>query len=242
MIPPRKDLELDALVEVLEGKRYINAHAYRQDEILMLLRVAEDFGFSVAKFEHVLEGYKVAETMAAHGAGGSSFTDWWAYKYETYDAIPYNGAILWEQGVLTAFNSDDAEMARRLNQEAAKAVKYGGVPEEEALKFVTLNPAKLLHIDHRVGSLSPGKDADFVIWDEHPLSIYAEADQTWINGACYFDRERDKLLREEIRSERARLIQKMANAGKNGGELRKPNAKEHRHYHCDTIEDEGHVH
>lgn len=167
----RHDLELDALAEILNKKRFITCHSYVQSEINMLMKVAEQFNFRVNTFTHILEGYKVADKLKKHGAGAAGFSDWWAYKFEVYEAIPYNGAILHDQGVVTAFNSDDAEMARRLNQEAAKAVKYGNVPEEEALKFVTLNPAKLLHIDNRVGSIKKGKDADLVLWNDHPLSI-----------------------------------------------------------------------
>jgi imidazolonepropionase-like amidohydrolase len=175
--------------------------------------------------------------MAKHGAGGSSFSDWWAYKYEVKDAIPYNGAVLWSQGVTTAFNSDDAEMARRLNQEAAKAVKYGNVPEAEALKFVTLNPAKLLHLDEQTGSLKAGKDADLVVWSDHPLSIYAKAEATFVDGRRLFDAEEDKRLRAFITAERARLIQKMLDNGGGGG--KKPTEKLPRHYHCDTLTEEN---
>ena len=160
---PRRDLELETLLQILESERFVTCHSYRQDEINMLMHVADSMGFTLNTFTHILEGYKVADKMAEHGAGGSSFSDWWAYKFEVKDAIPYNGALLWENGVVTAFNSDDREMARRLNQEAAKAVKYGGVPEEEALKFVTLNPAILLHLDDRIGFLEAGKDADLVV-------------------------------------------------------------------------------
>ncbi|MEK7251282.1 MAG: amidohydrolase, partial [Bacteroidota bacterium] len=169
-IPPRRDLELDAILEILRGKRFVHCHSYVQSEILMLMRVAEDFGFRIQVFQHILEGYKVADVMAKHGAGASSFSDWWAYKLEVYDAIPYNGALMYEQGVVVSFNSDSDELARRMNWEAAKAVKYGGVPETEALKFVTLNPAKQLKVDNKVGSLEIGKDADFVVWNGNPLS------------------------------------------------------------------------
>ena len=206
-IPPRRDLELDTLVEILEGERLVHCHSYRQDEILMLLRVAEDFGFTIGTLQHILEGYKVAEVIAAHGAGASSFSDWWAYKVEVMDAIPYNGAIMHDVGVLVSFNSDDSELARRMNTEAAKAVRYGNVSPEEALKFVTLNPAKQLRVDDRIGSLEVGKDADFVIWSDDPLSTYARCEQTWIEGARYFDLETDQQLRQQISSERQRLIQ-----------------------------------
>ncbi len=207
-IPPRRDLELEAIVEVLEGKRFIHCHAYRQDEILAMMRVAEHFGIRVAVFQHILEGYKVADAMARHGAGGSSFSDWWAYKFEVYDAIPYNGALMHDEGVLVSFNSDSDELARRMNLEATKAVKYGGLSEEEALKFVTLNPAKQMKVDARVGSLEQGKDADFVVWSGHPLSTYTICEQTWIDGRRYFDRDEDQSLREEIQKERGVLIQK----------------------------------
>lgn len=208
-LPPRRDLEMEAILEILKGKRFIHCHSYRQDEILMLMRLAEEFGFRIQVFQHVLEGYKVADVMAKHGAGASMFSDWWAYKLEVYDAIPYNGALMHEQGVVVSFNSDSDELARRLNTEAAKAVKYGGVPEEEALKFVTLNPAKQLKVDNRVGSLEPEKDADFVIWSGSPLSTYSICEQTWIDGRKFFDRQEDRQLYEEAQRERATLIQKI---------------------------------
>jgi imidazolonepropionase-like amidohydrolase len=207
-IPPRRDLELEAALEILKSKRFVHCHSYRQDEILAMMRVAEDFGFRVRVFQHILEGYKVADIMARHGAGGSSFSDWWAYKLEVYDAIPHNGALMHQEGVLTSFNSDSDELARRLNLEAAKAMKYGGVSEEEALKFVTLNPAKQLKVDHRVGSLEPGKDADVVIWSGHPLSTYSICEQTWIDGRRFFGREEDRSLQDEVQKQRAMLIQK----------------------------------
>ena len=237
-VAPRRDLELEALAQILREERFITCHSYRQDEINMLMHVADSLGFRINTFTHILEGYKVADKMAAHGAGGSSFSDWWAYKYEVKDAIPYNGAVLHGQGVVTAFNSDDAEMARRLNQEAAKAVKYGGVSEEEAWKFVTLNPAKLLHIDHRVGSLAPGKDADVVIWSDHPLSIYARAEATFVDGRLYFDLASDAALRASMVRERARIIQRMASDDTPKEERRKPSERMRQHYHCDTLTDE----
>ncbi|MCB0567092.1 MAG: amidohydrolase family protein, partial [Phaeodactylibacter sp.] len=204
------------------------------------MKVAEQFGFRVNTFTHILEGYKVADKMAAHGAGGSSFSDWWAYKYEVMEAIPYNGALMHEQGVTVAFNSDDAEMARRLNQEAAKAVLFGGVSEEDALKFVTLNPAKLLHIDNRVGSIKVGKDADLALWSDHPLSIYAVAEKTFVDGIPFFSREEDRKQREVLAAERQRLVQKML-AGKKKGEKTQPaNGKQqYEQYHCDDNEDEA---
>ncbi|MEK7257815.1 MAG: amidohydrolase family protein, partial [Bacteroidota bacterium] len=235
----RPDLELETLLEILEGKRFITCHSYVQSEINMLMSVAERHGFRVNTFTHILEGYKVADKMKEHGAGASSFSDWWAYKYEVWEAIPHNGAIMHEQGLTVAFNSDDAEMARRLNQEAAKAVRFGGVSEEEALKFVTLNPAKLLHLDERQGSLKVGKDADVVLWNAHPLSIYAKAEQTYVDGIKFFDRQVDVQLQAEVETERNRLIQKMLAVKKEGGETQKPSGRRTREYHCDDDEDEG---
>jgi imidazolonepropionase-like amidohydrolase len=216
-IPLRRDLQAEAILEVLKGKRIVHAHSYRQDEIEMLMRVAEDFGFRVGTFQHVLEGYKVADQMAKHGAGASTFSDWWAYKFEVYDAIPYNGALMHDAGVVVSYNSDSDEQARRLNTEAAKAVKYGGVSEEEALKFVTINPAKQLRVDKRVGSLEVGKDADFVVWNGNPLSTYSLCEQTWIDGKKYFDRDEDRKMNDEVTMERATLIQKVLGAKKGPG-------------------------
>ena len=214
LVAPQKNYQLDALVEIMEGTRLVHSHSYRADEILMLLQVAKDYGFTVASFQHVLEGYKVADELAAAGSGASTFSDWWAYKYEVIDAIPYNGAIMWDRDVVVSFNSDSSELARRLNLEAAKAVRWGGVPESEALKFVTLNPAKQLHIDEYVGSLEPGKHADFVIWSGHPLSTYSHAEQTWVDGRKYFDRTADLESREAITAERQALIQEVRDANK----------------------------
>jgi len=194
-VPPRRNLELDALVEILEGERLVHSHSYRQDEILMLTRVAEDFGFTIATFQHVLEGYKVADRIAEHGAGASTFSDWWQYKYEVIDAIPYNGALMTRNDVVVSFNSDDDELARRLNTEAIKAVKYGRLTEDEAIKYITINPAKQLKIDKWVGSLEVGKDADFVIWDGPPLSIYSHVEETWIDGIRYFSKSENKSVR-----------------------------------------------
>ncbi len=211
--PPRIDLELEALAEVLEGKRLIHCHSYRQDEILALMRTCESFNVRIATFQHILEGYKVADVMARHGVGGSSFSDWWAYKFEVFDAIPYNGAILHNAGVVVSFNSDDAELARRLNLEAAKAVKYGGVPPEEALKFVTLNPAKQLKIDTQVGSLEVGKDADLAVWSGSPLSTYSRCEQTWVDGRRYFDVQEDRQQRADAATLRAALVQRVLASG-----------------------------
>ena len=205
----RRDLELDALVEIINGKRFITCHSYVQSEINMLLKVAEKFNFKVNTFTHILEGYKVADKLKQHGAFASTFSDWWAYKLEVQDAIAYNAAIMQKTGLTVAINSDDAEMARRLNQEAAKSIKYGNVNEEEALKMVTLNPAKMLHIDKKVGSIKVGKDADVVLWSDNPLSIYAKALYTIIDGVVYFDREKDATLRQQIATEKSRLIQKL---------------------------------
>ncbi len=241
--PYRRDLELEALAEILQGKRFITCHSYVQSEILMLMRVAERFGFRVNTFTHILEGYKVADRMRQHGVAASTFSDWWAYKFEVYQAIPYNAALMHRQGVLVGINSDDAEMARRLNQEAAKAVKYGGVSEEEAWKMVTLNPARMLRVDDRVGSVKVGKDADLVLWSDHPLSIYARAEKTWVDGVKYFDLEEDRQWREWMRRERARLLAKVQAEKKSGmpsnGSAAGFRPRRHGHYHCDTMEDEG---
>jgi N-acetylglucosamine-6-phosphate deacetylase len=212
-LPPRIDLELEALAEVVEGKRLIHCHSYRGDEILALIRTCDDFGIKIATFQHVLEGYKVADAIAKHGAGGSTFSDWWAYKFEVYDAIPYNGALLHNAGVVVSFNSDNAELARRLNLEAAKALRYGNVPPEEALKFVTLNPAKQLGIDEHVGSLEPGKDADLVVWSGSPLSNLTRCEQTWVDGRRYFDLTDDAQLRQQAAELKARLVQRVLASG-----------------------------
>ncbi|MBL0095048.1 MAG: amidohydrolase family protein [Bacteroidetes bacterium] len=233
---PRRDLELEALAEILNKKRFITCHSYQQGEINMLMHVADTFGFTVNTFTHILEGYKVADKMKQHGAGGSSFADWWAYKYEVIEAIPYNGALMHKNGVFTAFNSDDAEMARRLNQEAAKAVKYGGITPEEALKFVTLNPAKLLHVDKSVGSIKVGKDADIVLWNGPPLSVYSKPVKTFIDGVCYYDLKKDQEARIAIEAERQRLIKKMMDEKSSGGAMQKPTATLQELYHCNDME------
>ena len=190
-IRPRRDLAMDAMNEILNSKRFISCHSYVQSEINMLMKVADDFGFKVNTFTHILEGYKLADKMAAHGAGASTFSDWWAYKWEVRYAIPYNAVIMHNAGVTVAINSDDSEMGRRLNQEAAKSIKYGGMSQEDAWKMVTLNPAKLLHLDNRMGSLKVGKDADVVIWSDNPLSIYANVKQTIIDGKVYYAAEKE---------------------------------------------------
>jgi len=228
----RRDLELDALVEILNKKRFITCHSYVQSEINMLMHVADSFGFRVNTFTHILEGYKVAEKLKAHGANASTFADWWAYKYEVIDAIPYNATIMTKVGVNTAINSDDAEMARRLNQEAAKSVKYGGMAEEDAWKMVTLNPAKMLHLDSHMGSIKVGKDADIVIWDNDPLSIYASVEKTFVDGVCFYDKEKDKAKRETIRRERTRLALKMLDEKKAGAPVQEASKKTQTEYSC----------
>jgi imidazolonepropionase-like amidohydrolase len=206
VVGPRRDLQLEPLVEILEGKRLVHAHSYRADEILMLLRVADEFGFKIATLQHVLEGYKVAKEIAAHGAGASTFADWWGYKVEAIDAVPYNAALMTRNGVLASVNSDDAELARHLNTEAAKSIKWGGLSDDEALALVTINPAKQLRIDSRVGSLEVGKDADVVIWNHHPLSTYAIADRVYIDGQKYYDRLDDEKRIAELAKEKEALV------------------------------------
>ncbi len=237
----RRDLELDALVEILHNKRFITCHSYVQSEINMLMKTGDKYGFKVNTFTHILEGYKVADKMKAHGAGASTFADWWAYKMEVVDAIPQNATIMQRVGLTVAINSDDAEMARRLNQEAAKSVKYGGMAEEDALKMVTLNPAKLLHVADRVGSIKPGKDADLVLWSDHPLSIYAKAEKTMVDGIVYFDREKDLALRKRISEERNRLVGKMLGEKKKGAPMAKPVPSREEIYHCEDLQ-AGHQH
>ncbi len=207
-IAPARNLKLEPLVEILEGKRLVHSHCYRADEILQLIRLAEEFGFKVQTFQHVLEGYKVADEIAKHGAGASTFSDWWAYKVEAYDAIPYNAALMTQRGVVVSINSDSAEEARHLNQEAGKTMKWGGLSETEALALVTLNPAKQLRIDNRVGSIEVGKDADLVIYDKHPLSVYAVPQKVLIDGEVYFDREKDIAHRAEIEKEKKAFKEK----------------------------------
>ena len=207
-LPPHRDLRLDPLVEVLEGKRYVHSHCYREDEILMLLRVAKEFGFKVRTFQHILEGYKVADELAAAGVGASTFSDWWAYKVEAYDAIPYNAALMTKRGVVVSINSDDAEEATHLNQEAAKSMKFGGLTHDEALKLVTINPAIQLGIDKRVGSIEVGKDADLVVYNHDPLSAYAVVQKTLIDGVVLFDREKDIAGRAAVEREKKDLLAK----------------------------------
>ena len=233
--PFRYDEEMEVLAEILNGERFISCHSYVQSEINMLMKVAEKFNFRVNTFTHILEGYKVADKMAEHGVGGSTFSDWWAYKYEVNDAIPYNAAIMHSQGVTVAINSDDGEMSRRLNQEAAKTIKYGGLSEEEAWKMITINPAKLLHIDDRTGSIKVGKDADLVLWNTHPLSVYAKSEKTIIEGATYFDAESDKAQREAIKKERNELIQMMLKEKEGGGNMQKPAQRKKERFNCNSL-------
>jgi imidazolonepropionase-like amidohydrolase len=234
---PREDLELNVLVEILNSERFITCHSYVQSEINMLMHVADSMGFTVNTFTHILEGYKVADKIKEHEAGASTFSDWWAYKFEVNEAIPYNATLLNNAGVITAINSDDAEMGRRLNQEAAKAIKYGGTTEEDAWKMVTLNPAKLLHLDNRMGSIKIGKDADIVLWTDNPLSVYAKVLQTYVDGKLMFDVAFDKQLQERDRQERIRII-KLMSKDKNGGEKTEANPTIEKLYHCDTEYDE----
>ena len=233
---PRKDLELEALLEIINKERFISCHSYVQSEITMLMRIAEKYGFTLNTFTHILEGYKVADKMKLHGAGASTFSDWWGYKYEVKDAIPYNAKILDDMGIVVAVNSDDAEMGRRLNQEAAKGIKYGGMSEAAAWNMVTLNPAKLLHIDDQTGSIKKGKSADLVLWSDNPLSIYAKAEQTYVDGKCLFDASRDKDKRAYIQSERNRLIQKLLKLKTKGVKTQPPIYSQDKHYRCCDVD------
>ena len=221
-IPPRKDLRLDPLVEVLEGKRYVHAHCYRSDEILMLLRVADEMGFKIRTLQHVLEGYKVAKEIAAHGAGASTFSDWWSYKIEAYDATPYNAAIMQKKGVVVSLNSDSDELQRHLNLEAAKTMRYGGLSENDALAMVTINPAKQLGIDDKVGSIEVGKSADMVLFDKDPLSNFSKPEKVWIDGHQYFDRAKDLETRPDFEKKKKVLQDKEAAAAAQG--RRRPGA------------------
>lgn len=235
----RKDLTLEALVEILDEKRFITCHSYVQTEIQMLMKLADTMGFRVNTFTHILEGYKLADEMARRNIAGASFADWWAYKMEVQEAIPYNAYLMHKRKVLTSINSDDAEMARRLNQEAAKVVKYGGVTEEEALKMVTLNTAEILHIDDRVGSLAPGKDADVVIWSDRPLSIYAKAEKTFVDGIKFWDIEEDAAKQAALDAEKVRLIRKSLDAKRGGSTTQRAVGQLYMEYHCDTIGEHG---
>lgn len=235
-VPPRRDIELEPIVEILEGKRLVHAHGYRSDEHLNLLLLADEFGFKVATLQHGLEAYKIAPEIAKRGTGVSIFTDSWSYKLEAYDAIPYNAAILWKAGVVVSINSDSDERMRRLNLDAAKVMKYGGVPEEEALKMITLNPAKQLGIDKRTGSIELGKDGDLTIWTAHPFSVYSRVDMTIIEGDVYFDRAKDVQMREQLAKEREALEKLDVNKAPGSGGTPPRVPSERREGHRDEAE------
>jgi len=205
-VPPRRDLELDAIVDVLEKRSYITCHTYVQSEGTMIMNLASEFGLKVNTLIHFNEAFKIADQIKNYGAAASVFSDWWDYKYEVYEGTPYNAGMLLSQGVLTCIHSDDAEQGRRLNQEAGKIMKYGGIPDTEALKLVTLNTARILHIDDRMGSIKVGKDADLVLWTDNPLSVYARANKTMVDGTIYFDEEADAKMKQTTDSERNRII------------------------------------
>ncbi|HYG11128.1 MAG TPA: amidohydrolase family protein [Pyrinomonadaceae bacterium] len=243
LIPPRRNLQLEPLVEVLEGKRFVHAHCYRADEIIMILNLADEFGFKIKTLQHVLEGYKVAREIAAHGAGASPFADSWGYKIEAYDAIPYNVAIMMRAGVLVSINSDSDERARRLNIDAAKMMKYGDLTEEEALRLITINPAIQLGIQDRVGSIDVGKDADLAIWTAHPFSVYSRVETTFIDGDIFFDRQQDLARRPELQREREELMRAEVNRPPAEGGAQQPGAPRRRptnhHDHDDVDNGEG---
>jgi imidazolonepropionase-like amidohydrolase len=252
-LPPRRDLQLEALLEIVNNKRLIHCHSYRQDEVLMLIHLADEFKIKIGNFHHILEGYKVADEIAKHGAGGTTFADWWAYKWEAFDAIPDNAAMMHSRGVVTSVNSDSGDLARRLNTEAGKSTKYAGMPADEALKMVTIYPARQLHIDAKTGSLEPGKDADFVIWNGVPLSNYTSVKQTWIDGRKYFDRAEDAEARKTFAAQREALIQKalpermkeISSGGKDGDSKdKKPDDKptvheQHREHELEALYGNG---
>jgi imidazolonepropionase-like amidohydrolase len=223
-IPPRRDLLMETMADILRGRIDVHSHCYRSDEIVMLLNVAREQGFRIKAFQHVLEGYKVAKEIAAAGTAGGTFIDWWGYKAEAYDAIPHNVALMARAGVLTSVNSDSDELARHLNQDAAKAIKYGGLTEDEALRLCTINPARQLGIEARVGSIETGKDADLVIWTGNPLSPYSRVETTFIEGEVYFDRARDLQAREQLAREKQELLRKeREQARRNRGERESSN-------------------
>jgi imidazolonepropionase-like amidohydrolase len=236
-VQPRRDIELEPLVEVLEGKRDVHCHGYRSDEHLNLLRLAEEFGFRIKVLQHALEAYKIAPEVFNHGAAASIFTDSWSYKLEAYDSIPYNAYILWKNGVNVSINSDSDERMRRLNLDAAKVMKYGGVPEQDSLKMITLNPAFQLGIDKRTGSVEAGKDADLVIWSAHPFSVYAKPEMTMIEGEIYFDIAKDKEMRAAMEKERQELEKAEPNRG--SGTAPPPIPRERREGHRDNAD--GHT-
>lgn len=246
LIPPRRDLQLEPLVEILEGKRLVHAHCYRADEIIMLLNVADEFGFKIKTLQHVLEGYKVAKEIAAHGAGASSFADSWSYKIEAYDAIPHNAAVMTRAGIVVSINSDSDERARRLNIDAAKMMKYGDLSEDEAMRLITINPAIQLGIQDRVGSIDVGKDADLAIWTAHPFSVYSRVETTFIDGDIFFDRQQDLARRPELQREREELMRAEANRPPAEGGASPPAAPRRRpgnhHDHDDVDNEEGDNH
>lgn len=234
-VPPAVDLEMEALYEIVSGERHVTCHSYVQSEINMLMHVADSFGFKINTFTHILEGYKVADLMKTHGVGASTFSDWWAYKFEVKDAIPQNASLMTAMGLVVAINSDDAEMGRRLNQEAAKALKYGGMTEQEAWNMVTLNPAKLLHLDDRMGSIKVGKDADLVLWTTNPLTIQAKVVYTIVDGEILYDAQKEFLSQDSIQAEKARIIAKMGEEAKKGETTRPVQRKRKGHFHCNTL-------
>lgn len=242
VVPPRRDLELDALSEILLGTRFITCHSYVQSEINMLMQVSDSMGFHVNTFTHILEGFKVADKMKANGVGASTFSDWWAYKFEVKDAIPYNAAMLYRMGIVTAINSDDAEMARRLNQEAAKSIKYGGLSEVQAMRMVTINPATLLHLDNHMGQIKVGYDADMVLWSGNPTSIYSRVLTTIVDGKVMYDSTEDAKTRQTMKEDRARITQKMI-AEKNDGVPTQPvRVKKKKLWDCeDTKTDDNYL-
>jgi imidazolonepropionase-like amidohydrolase len=245
LIPPRRDLQLEPLVEILEGKRLVHAHCYRADEIIMILNLADEFGFKIKTLQHVLEGYKVAREIAAHGAGASSFADSWGYKIEAYDAIPHNAAVMVRAGVVVSINSDSDERARRLNIDAAKMMKYGDLTEDEAMRLITINPAIQLGIQDRVGSIDVGKDADLVVWTAHPFSVYSRVETTFIDGDIFFDRQQDLARRPELERERQELMSAEVNRppAEGGAPPPQPGAPRRRptnhHDHDDVDNGEG---
>lgn len=233
-VPPRRDIEIEPIVEILEGKRDVHCHGYRSDEHLYLLRLAEEFGFRIKVLQHALEAYKIAPEIAKHGAAASIFVDSWSYKLEAYDTIPYNAYILWKNGVNVSINSDSDERMRRLNLDAAKVMRYGGVPEQDALQMITLNPAKQLGIDKRTGSVEVGKDADLVIWNAHPFSVYSRVEMTMIEGEVYFDIAKDKEMRTAMEKERQEL--EKAEPNKGSGTAPPPIPRERRKAHHDDAD------
>jgi imidazolonepropionase-like amidohydrolase len=235
LMQPRRDLDLEAVAEILSNTRFITCHSYVQSEINMLMHVGDSMHFKVNTFTHILEGYKLADKMHQRGIGGSSFADWWAYKYEVMDAIPQNPAILYRMGIVIAVNSDDAEMARRLNHEAAKSVKYGDLKEWEALRLVTLNPSRLLHLDKHQGKIAIGFDADLVLWSDNPMSVYARVETTLVDGIVLYDLQEDAKRKADMGAERNRIIQKMLKEKENGAPTVKPRMKKLKLWDCEDF-------